>query len=154
MKVTVKGVVLSSIAVAFGLVINYACIAAIKTNTQMADPSRMLKAGQVHIIENIKAGKGCLAPGAPSSFQGAHGVLSISGKHSNSKLNNSCPSGCQLNYTFDDSGYKKDFKDKVIVMDVLNNGVLSKNAKTELLDHQLPINLNTNHVKASDQCPT
>ena len=39
-------------------------------------------------------------------------------------------------------------------MDVLNNGVLSKNAKTELLDHQLPINLNTNHVKASDQCPT
>lgn len=146
-----KGFVLVAMAAMFMLLIGYACVSAVLVNNQITESSKMIKAGQALVMSNIKAGHGCIGPDKATLFQGDNGTLAIVGQYK--KLSgNSCPTGCQLKYKFSDKGFKEDILGKSIVMDLLNNGDLSKSDQTNLLNHYLPQNLNVDNRKFGDKC--
>lgn len=152
LKISLRGIILGVFASVFVVLIGYACVSAVLVNNQITESSKMINAGKALVMSNIKAGHGCIGPDKASLFQGDSGTMEIIGSYK--KLSgDSCPTGCQLKYKFNDTGYKKDIHGKSVVVDVLNNNMISKDGnKTDMLNLHLPQNLNVDNRKYGDKC--
>ena len=105
---------------------------------------------QIVALGNVKQAKCAVGDVNKDHFTGKYGQAQIGGVFKVSS-GSSCPSGCTIEYKFNSSGVTGDLKDKVLVLDLLNDGRISKNlTKTTLDEKYLPRGLV--NISSPDSC--
>lgn len=110
----------------------------------------LVKNAQMVALGNIKQATCAVGDDSKDIFIGKYGQAQIGGAFKVS-TGSSCPSGCTIEYKFNPSGVAGDLKGKVLALDLLNDGRVSKNiSKTTLDEKYLPRDLV--NITSSDSC--
>ena len=99
--------------------------------SQAAEADRLINTERIHVFSNMQRGS-CLSGNTPSPQEGRYGTLALSGNFK-AKSGKSCPSGCEITYTFG-ANTNKLIAGKKVVVNVLMDGGVTKNNKTTLQD--------------------
>lgn len=99
--------------------------------SQAAEVDRLINTERIHVFSNMQRGS-CLSGNTPSPQEGRYGTLALSGNFK-AKSGKSCPSGCEITYTFG-ANTSKLIAGKKVVVNVLMDGGVTKNNKTTLQD--------------------
>lgn len=99
--------------------------------SQAAEADRLINTERIHVFSNMQGGS-CLSGNTPSPQEGRYGTLALSGNFE-AKSGKSCPSGCEITYTFG-ANTNKLIAGKKVVVNVLMDGGVTKNNKTTLQD--------------------
>ncbi len=103
---------------------------------QSKEVSQMMMHQMLELSNQVIKGA-CTANGNPLSIKGEYGTLLVSGTPVNSP-GSSCPSGCNMRYTFGGVGVHNQLNGKVFVVEALNNGKLSQANGTTLAEKYWP----------------
>lgn len=116
-------------------------------NAQALESIQMMEANRLLLAKSIQKGV-CSESADPIS--GKYGKLSITGTPVKSK-GESCPTGCVLTYTFDDTAHVG-LRGKVVEVNVLNNLNLAMSNATTLAEKYLPKRFAQAEVVTGDNC--
>lgn len=103
--------------------------------TQASEATAMMDAEKSKVLVNLTKKSSCSNDGASYSVEGKYGTLAVTGTLSVDALsypNTLLKTGCNLKYTFANSGISKRLQGKVISADLFNNNVLSKSTATNV----------------------
>lgn len=99
--------------------------------SQAAEADRLINTERIRVFSNMQRGS-CLSGNTPSPQEGRYGTLALSGNFE-AKSGKSCPSGCEITYTFG-ANTNKLIAGKKVVVNILMDGGVTKNNKTTLQD--------------------
>ena len=154
---TNKGFTLTETLIATAVVGVLAAIAVPSYNyyintTQVSEAFRLMDAQRININQMHRNGSCTAVLGTPDVIKGKYGLLTISGTYTPSE-GLSCPSGCNLSFTYNSSGISSKIAGKVVSAQILNNGKISKIAgSTSIPNQYLPSVFRTIGVTAGDVC--
>lgn len=117
---------------------------------QSKEAGQMMMHQMLELSSQVKKGA-CTTNGNPLSIKGKYGTLLVSGTPVKSP-GSSCPSGCNMQYTFGGAGVHNQLNGKVFVVDALNNGKLSQANGTTLAEKYWPAGISKLPVNAGDSC--
>lgn len=121
-------------------------------SAQVSEAFRLMDAQRVNTNQIHRTGSCTAVAGTPDVLKGKYGLLTISGSYTPSE-GLSCPSGCNLSYTYNSSGISDKIAGKVVTAQILNNGKISKVVgSTSVPNQYLPATFRTIGVDAGDVC--
>ena len=107
---------------------------------QAAEAFALMEGAKADVIEAIVKSKSC-TPATGATIQGKYGTLTITGAVSADALLHPkalLPTGCTFSYKLKNSDVSKQISNKLIVAQLFNNGVLSKDLSTSVDSKYLP----------------
>lgn len=120
--------------------------------TQVSESFRLMDAKRINISQMHRNNSCTTVAGTPDVFKGKYGVMTVTGTYTPSQ-GASCPSGCNVTYTYNNTGLSNKIAGTVVAAQILNNGKLSKLAgSTNVPSRFLPDTFKTIGVTSGDVC--